>query len=111
MIKIMNALGEPNRLNIVEFLQEGSHSVGEIVQHLRLPQPQVSKHLRVLIEVGLVEVQPVANRRIYKLRPQPFQELKAWLDSFRQIWEERFDRLEQYLQEVQKTEKNADHRE
>lgn len=101
MIKTLNALAEPNRLHIMEFLQAGPHSVGELVDHLGLRQPQVSKHLRVLVEAGLVEVERDAQRRIYKIRPQPFQELDSWLDSFRYIWEERFDRLDEYLQELQ----------
>ncbi len=101
MIKTLNALAEPNRLHIMEFLQARPHSVGEIVDHLGLHQPQVSKHLRVLVEAGLVEVERDAQRRIYKIRPQPFQELDSWLDSFRYIWEERFDRLDEYLQELQ----------
>lgn len=70
-----SALAEPNRLNIVELLLEDSLSVGEIAAKLKLNQPQTSKHLRVLSEAGLVEVQPIANRRIYKLRQEPFQEL------------------------------------
>lgn len=101
MIKILSALAEPNRLNIVELLHGGPRSVNEIVEQLQIPQPQVSKHLRVLSEAGLVEVQQVAQRRIYKLRAQPFQELENWLASFRQIWEARFDRLDIYLQELQ----------
>ncbi len=101
MIKTLNALAEPNRLHIMEFLQAGPHSVSEIVDHLGLHQPQVSKHLRVLVEAGLVEVERDAQRRIYKIRPQPFQELDNWLESFRYIWEERFDRLDEYLQELQ----------
>ena len=70
------ALAEPNRLQIVELLRDGPLSVGEIAEKLGLKQPQVSKHLRVLSEAGLVEVQPIANKRIYKLRPQP---LKEWI--------------------------------
>jgi len=101
MLKTLTALAEPNRFNIVEFLHDNPHSVGEIVERLQLPQPQVSKHLRVLVEAGLVEVQPIAQRRIYKLRAQPFQELEQWLESFRRVWDERFDRLDEYLQELQ----------
>jgi DNA-binding transcriptional ArsR family regulator len=109
-IKVMNtttftALAEPNRLNIVELLRDGPHTVGEIVHQLSLQQPQVSKHLRVLTDAGIVEVFPIANRRIYKLRPQSFKELDTWLESFRRIWEERFDRLDDYLNELQGKEK------
>jgi DNA-binding transcriptional ArsR family regulator len=111
MIKTLSALAEPNRLHIVEYLQEGPHSVGEIVDQLRLPQPQVSKHLRVLSEAGLVEVQREAQRHIYQLRPQPFQELDQWLSAFRRVWDERFERLDDYLKELQRSEKKSDHKE
>lgn len=108
MNSTMNALAEPNRLHIVELLLEGPLTVGDIAERLTLHQPQVSKHLRVLSEAGLVEVQPVANRRIYKLRPQPLMELDEWLESFRRMWNERFDRLEDYLNELQGKEKKGD---
>jgi DNA-binding transcriptional ArsR family regulator len=97
----LSALAEPNRLHIVELLRDGPLTVGEITERLELRQPQVSKHLRVLSDSGLVEVNPSANRRIYKLRPQPLLELDAWIDSFRSIWEDRFDRLDDYLSEMQ----------
>jgi DNA-binding transcriptional ArsR family regulator len=97
----MSALAEPNRLHIVELLRDGPRPVGEIADRLRLHQPQVSKHLRVLSDSGLVEVHPIANRRIYMLRPQPLKELDIWLESFRRIWEERFDQLDAYLLELQ----------
>lgn len=96
----LSALAEPNRLHIVELLRDGPLTVGEITDQLGLHQPQVSKHLRVLNDAGIVEVQPVANRRIYKLRPQPLQELDNWLESFRHVWEDRFDRLDDYLREL-----------
>jgi len=97
---------EPNRLHIVELLRDGPLTVGEITQRLGLQQPQVSKHLKVLSEADIVEVQPQANRRIYQLRREPFQELEAWLHSFRRLWEERFDRLDDYLLELQATEQH-----
>ncbi len=106
MITTLNALAEPNRLHIVEYLQGGPHSVGEIVAQLQLSQPQVSKHLRVLVEAGFVEVRRDAQKRIYKLKAQPFRELDGWLASFRQVWDERFDRLDAYLQELQAQEKD-----
>ncbi|MFC4617618.1 ArsR/SmtB family transcription factor [Camelliibacillus cellulosilyticus] len=95
--KKWSALAEPNRLHIVELLREGPLTVGEIADRLRLRQPQVSKHLRVLNEAEIVQVNAVANRRIYKLQPEPFQELDIWLESFRQIWDKRLDRLDDYL--------------
>lgn len=103
-----SALAEPNRLNIVELLRDGPLTVGEIADRLNLAQPQASKHLRVLSEAGLTEVRPEANRRYYKLRPQPFRELDAWLDRFRQLWEERFDQLDEYLMELQQNDRERD---
>lgn len=97
----LSALAEPNRLHIVELLRDGPLTVGEIAERLGLRQPQVSKHLRVLGDSGLVEVHPSANHRIYKLQPQPFLELDEWIDSFRTLWEDRFDRLDDYLRELQ----------
>lgn len=103
-----SALAEPNRLDIVELLRDGPLPVGEIADRLDLHQPQASKHLRVLSEAGLVEVQPVANKRIYKLRPESFMEMDAWLDTFRRAWNDRFDRLEDYLRELQANGNNPD---
>ena|SRR5437660_25949 len=100
------ALAEPNRLHMVELLREGPLTVGEIADRLGLHQPQVSKHLSVLGDAGLVEMHPLANRRIYTLRPEPFLELDAWLESFRRVWDERYDRLDEYLHELQEKEKN-----
>jgi DNA-binding transcriptional ArsR family regulator len=100
MKTLWTALTEPHRLHIVELLRDGPLTVGEITRRLGLQQPLVSKHLKVLSEAGIVEVQPRANRRIYKLRRGPFQELESWLHSFRHLWEERFDRLDAYLLEL-----------
>jgi DNA-binding transcriptional ArsR family regulator len=96
-ITIFNGLSEPNRMRIVDLLLDGPLTVGEIADRLGLRQPQASKHLRILLEAGLVEVQADANRRHYKLRMEPFQALDAWLETYRDVWEERFDQLEQYL--------------
>jgi len=96
-----SALAEPNRLDIVDLLLEGPLPVGEIAKKLELNQPQTSKHLRVLCEAGLVDVQAIANRRIYRLRPEPLQELDKWLESYRQLWEARMDRLDDYLNVLQ----------
>ncbi len=101
---------EPNRFHIVELLRDGPLTVGEITQRLGLPQPQVSKHLKVLNKAAIVEVQPQANRRIYRLRREPFQELEVWLQSFRRLWDERFDRLDDYLQELQAREQDTSDR-
>lgn len=95
---LFNALGEPNRFQIVELLKKGPLTVGEIGERLEMRQPQASKHLRVLLEAGIVEVQAEANRRIYRLVNEPFREMDDWLKSYTRIWEERLDRLEQYVQ-------------
>ncbi|PKR76904.1 transcriptional regulator [Halalkalibacillus sediminis] len=108
MEKILSALAEPNRVRIVQILKEEPLAVGEIADKLQLRQPQVSKHLKVLHDVGIVEVIPRANRRIYKLKPEPFKELDAWIDSFRSIWEDRLDRLDDYLHELQTEEANEE---
>src|SRR6266566_699703 len=97
-----NALAEPNRFHIVELLRDKPHTVGEIAGKLHLNQPQVSKHLKVLADAGIVEVKPFAQQRIYELQPQPFQELAAWVHSYRLLWEERFDRLDKVLRAEKK---------
>ncbi|MDF2960385.1 MAG: ArsR family transcriptional regulator [Paenibacillus sp.] len=99
-ITTFSALAEPNRFRIVELLLDGPLTVGEIADRLGLRQPQASKHLRVLLEAGLVEVQAVSNRRNYKLRLEPFQALDAWLETYRDVWDERFDALENYLHKL-----------
>jgi len=100
----LSALAEPNRMNIVELLRDGPLTVGEIADRLELRQPQASKHLKVLSDSGIVEVKADANRRIYKLRSEPFQTLDSWVKSFRHVMEERFDQLDQYLRELQNKE-------
>jgi len=102
---IFSALAEPNRFQIVELLQFSPLTVGEISERLNIRQPQASKHLRVLLEAGIVEVIADANRRIYKLRQEPFQEIDDWLVSYRRLWEDRFDRLDAYLQVLQNNKK------
>ncbi|WP_053375912.1 ArsR/SmtB family transcription factor [Paenibacillus sp. FJAT-27812] len=96
-----SALAEPNRLRIVELLQGGPLTVGEIANRLQIRQPQASKHLKVLLDAGLVDVQADANRRNYKLRMEPFKALDEWLESYRSTWDDRFDNLHHYLQKLQ----------
>lgn len=96
----LSALAEPNRMRIVELLRDGPRPVGEIAGRLRLRQPQVSKHLRVLSEAGFVKANPVAQQRVYQLQSKPFEELDSWLETFRRIWEARLDTLDGYLQKV-----------
>ena len=96
----LRALAEPNRFQIVELLRAGPRPVGDMVDRLHLRQPQVSKHLRVLSEAGLVDVRVDAQRRIYALRPAPLRELEVWLERYRRIWEENFQRLDSVLEEL-----------
>src|SRR5216117_2976796 len=104
-----SALAEPNRLQIVELLRHRPLPVGQIAERLRLGQPQVSKHLRVLSEAGLVQVHPVAQQRIYALRPEPLRELDRWLEQFRRSWEDRFDRVDDVLRELKQGNKEKRH--
>jgi DNA-binding transcriptional ArsR family regulator len=104
---LFSALAEPNRLNIVELLRMEPHSVNEIVDKLHLNQPQVSKHLKVLADAGIVEVHPQANKRVYELSPKKFQELDCWIERYRKLWEEKFDRLEAMLREEKKKKKGG----
>jgi DNA-binding transcriptional ArsR family regulator len=94
-----SALAEPHRLEIVELLREKPRAVGDIASKLRLNQPQVSKHLKVLADAGLVAVTPQANVRVYGLAPDKFKELDDWVKKYRKLWEERFDRLDVLLRE------------
>jgi DNA-binding transcriptional ArsR family regulator len=107
MIEILKALGEPNRFQIVELLRDGPRPVGEMVDRLHLRQPQVSKHLRVLSDAGLVDVRVDAQRRIYALRPAPLHELEVWVERYRRLWETNFQRLDALLQDLKRTELRA----
>lgn len=105
MIETLTALAEPNRLRIVELLRSGPRPVGEIGDKLRLAQPQVSKHLRVLKEAKLVEVKPRAQMRVYELRPEPLMQLEKWLERFRENVDARFDRLDAHLEKMKRSRK------
>jgi DNA-binding transcriptional ArsR family regulator len=98
MMATLRALAEPSRFQIVELLRDGPRPVGDMVHRLRLRQPQVSKHLRVLSAAGLVEVRVDAQRRIYALRPAPLRELEVWLERYRRLWEANFQRLDALLE-------------
>jgi DNA-binding transcriptional ArsR family regulator len=92
------ALADPHRRAALALLLERPRSVGELVEQLGLSQPGTSKHLRVLRDAGLVQVRVDAQRRVYALRPGPLAELDAWLEPYRQIWNERLDALEAHLE-------------
>lgn len=90
-------IAEPNRRAILSLLASADRSVGEIEQQLRLPQTSVSKHLRVLREAGLVEARIDAQRRVYRIRPEPLIQVDAWLAPFRRFWSAHVDALERHL--------------
>src|SRR5204863_6810968 len=93
-------IAEPNRRAILGLLVSSEQSVGEIERQLRMPQPTVSKHLRVLREAGFVESTVDAQRRLYRLKPEPLREVDAWLAPFRRFWSAHVDALELHLDRV-----------
>jgi DNA-binding transcriptional ArsR family regulator len=101
VVETFAALAEPNRFRIVELLRGGARTVNQIGERLTLNQPQVSKHLRVLKEAGLVDVEPRAQQRFYELRAEPLRELSDWLDRYRQLWDARFAALDDLLEELE----------
>ena len=92
-----HVLAEPTRRRILDLLREDERPVGELVTKLRISQPGVSKHLRVLREAGLVEVRHDAQRRLYRVRPEPLAEIDQWLEPYRRLWASRLDALERHL--------------
>jgi DNA-binding transcriptional ArsR family regulator len=97
MASTFEVLGEPRRREILDLLRGRERPVGELVERLTLTQPAVSKHLKILREAGLVEVRRDAQRRWYRLRPEPLAEIDAWLAPYRELWSERLDALERHL--------------
>jgi DNA-binding transcriptional ArsR family regulator len=94
---VFDIIAEPNRRAILNLLVTSEQSVGAIERELQMSQPTVSKHLRVLREAGFVEATVDAQRRLYRLRPEPLQELDAWLEPFRRFWSSHVDALERHL--------------
>src|SRR5437899_543256 len=94
---VFEIIAEPNRRAILSLLVSSEQSVGEIERQLRMTQPTVSKHLRVLREAGFVESTVDAQRRLYRLKPEPFRKVDAWLDQFRRFWSAHVDALERHL--------------
>ncbi len=97
MESAFEVVAEPNRRAILSLLAASEQSVGAIERQLRMPQPTVSKHLRVLREGGFVEATVAAQRRLYRLRPERLQEVDSWLAQFRRFWSAHVDALERYL--------------
>ena len=108
---VFNAIAEPQRRAILSLLAQGERSVNDIVEAIGLKQPQVSKHLRVLKEVGLVSVRSEGQQHFYQIKADSLKSVHDWVTSFEQLWNERFDRLAEYLQELQAKEKANEHKE
>jgi DNA-binding transcriptional ArsR family regulator len=100
-------IAEPNRRAILSLLAASEQSVGEIERRLRMPQTSVSKHLRVLREAGFVESRVDAQRRLYRVRPEPLMEVDAWLAPFRRLWERHVDALERHLDRMEQETKKG----
>jgi len=105
---VFNAIAEANRREILDALMTGEKAVGEIVNDLSMSQPQVSKHLRVLSEVGLVRCRAEGRRRLYRLEPARLRPLHEWLAKYEQAWNDRMDRMDDYLKELQQQESGSD---
>jgi DNA-binding transcriptional ArsR family regulator len=99
-----NAVAEPRRRQILTLLARGERSVGEVARTLRVRQPQASKHLRVLREVGLVRVRGAGRRRLYALHGEGLKPIHDWVQEFERCWNERLDDLDRYLEDLQREE-------
>src|SRR5919204_4012319 len=100
-----NAVAEPTRREIVDFLAAGERPVNDVVRALRLAQPQVSKHLRVLREVGVVDVREEGRQRLYRLNGHALKPIHDWVKNYEQTWSERFDLMDAVLEELKEKEK------
>jgi DNA-binding transcriptional ArsR family regulator len=96
-LAVLDVIAEPTRRRILDVIRGGEHSVNELVARVGMHQPGVSRHLKVLRDAGLVEVRQDAQRRLYRLRPEPLMELDAWLEPYRAEWAGRLDSLERHL--------------
>ena len=105
---VFEIIAEPNRRAILSLLVSSEQSVGEIERQLRMSQPTVSKHLRVLRDAGFVESTVDAQRRLYRLRPEPFQEVDDWLAQFRRFWNAHVDALERHLDRMDRDRMDSD---
>ncbi|HSM44821.1 MAG TPA: metalloregulator ArsR/SmtB family transcription factor, partial [Acidimicrobiia bacterium] len=97
-----NAVAEPRRRQILDVLVDGERSVGDLVAQIPVSQPQVSKHLKVLKEVGLVQSRAAGRQRLYRVDPLALKPIHDWLEDYERLWNERLDRLDGYLYEVQR---------
>jgi DNA-binding transcriptional ArsR family regulator len=95
-----NAVAEPRRRQILDLLADGERSVNDLVELLAIPQPQVSKHLRVLREVGLVEVREDGRQRLYSLRAQALQPIHDWVKEYERLWSDRFDLMDAVIEDL-----------
>ena len=107
MENVFEIIAEPNRRAILSLLVSSQQSVGQIERQLHMSQPTVSKHLRVLREAGFVESTVHAQRRLYRLKPEPLKELDAWLEPFRRFWSAHLDALERHLDRKEQSEKTS----
>jgi len=105
MESVFSVIAEPNRRAILSLLAASERSVSQIEHQLRTPQASVSKHLRVLREAGVVDVRVDAQRRVYRLRPEPLIEVDAWLAPFRRFWSGHLDALERHLDRVERAQR------
>jgi len=96
-LAVLEAIAEPTRLRILDAVREGERSVTDLVHEVGMAQPGVSRHLKVLRDAGLVDVRRDAQRRLYRLRPEPLKDLDAWLEPYRAEWAGRLDALEHHL--------------
>jgi DNA-binding transcriptional ArsR family regulator len=99
---VFNAVADTHRREVLDALIEGEKAVGALVNDLSMPQPQVSKHLRVLSEVGLVRCRAEGRRRLYRLEPEHLRPFREWLVKYEQAWNDRMDRMNEYLKEIQR---------
>jgi DNA-binding transcriptional ArsR family regulator len=100
VVAAFEVIAEPNRRRILDLLRTGERPVTELVEHLNVSQPAVSKHLRVLREAGLVEARVDAQRRVYRLQPRQLREIDDWLAPYRALWNDSLDRLERHLDDI-----------
>ena len=106
-----NAVAEPRRRQILDLLIEGERPVNDLVERMRLGQPQVSKHLKVLREVGLVDVRDEGRRRFYRLDPRPLRSIHDWLKGYERMWDDRFDAMDVVIEELKTQEEGNSGRE